>query len=81
MKNMYVYIVLLMICIFPCTVWSQGFRVNGNQLLDANGTNFIMKGINIPLAWFIADVNNNIDNMKKITNANCFRIVMQLEDT
>jgi mannan endo-1,4-beta-mannosidase len=78
MKNC-IYAFLLVICILPRIVWSQGFRVNGTQLLDANGTNFIMKGINIPLAWFISDVNNNIDNMKRITNANCFRIVMQLD--
>ena len=29
-----------------------GFTVNGTQLIDANGNNFIMRGINHPHAWF-----------------------------
>ncbi len=56
--------------------WSQGFTVVGNELRDANGNNFIMKGINIPLAWFVSDVNNNIANIKNKTGSNCFRIVV-----
>ena len=62
--------------VFPITLWSQGFYVQGNQLRDANGNNFVMKGINIPTAWFVSDVNNNIANIKNSTNANTFRIVI-----
>ena len=40
--------------------WAQGFTISGTQLLDANGNNFIIKGVNVPLAWFVTDVNNNI---------------------
>ncbi|MCU0431639.1 MAG: Ig-like domain-containing protein [Cytophagaceae bacterium] len=56
--------------------WSQGFRVSGNRLLDANGNNFVMKGINVPLAWYINDVNNNIAAIKTRTGSNCLRIVV-----
>lgn len=55
---------------------AQGFRVSGNQLLDANGNNFVMKGFNVPTAWFINDVNSNIANMRNRTGANCLRIVV-----
>ena len=55
---------------------SQGFTISGTQLIDAKGKVFIQKGFAIPLAWFVSDVNSNIANMKKITNANCLRIVM-----
>lgn len=54
---------------------SAGFHVSGNQLLDANGNNFIMKGFAVPTAWFVSDVNNNIGNMKNNTGANTMRIV------
>lgn len=57
--------------------WSQGFTIRGNELLDQNGQPFIMKGINIPLAWYVNDVNNNIATIKNKTGSNCFRIVME----
>ncbi len=57
-------------------VFSQGFKISGTQLLDANGNNFVMKGVNVPLAWFVSDVNNNIANIKNNTGANCLRIVV-----
>lgn len=61
--------------------YSQGFTVSGTQLKDANGGVFIQKGFAIPLAWFVSDVNANIANIKKNTNANCLRIVMQESTT
>ena len=55
---------------------AQGFKISGTQLLDANGKNFIMKGVSVPLSWFVSDVNNNIANIKNKTGSNCFRIVV-----
>ncbi|MCU0431467.1 MAG: cellulase family glycosylhydrolase [Cytophagaceae bacterium] len=55
---------------------AQGFKVSGNRLLDANGNNFIMRGVNIPLAWFANDVNANIENIRTNSGSNCVRIVM-----
>src|SRR5436190_8052139 len=71
----YVYAALLVL-ILPCVVWAQGFSISGTKLLDANGNNFVMKGINVPLAWFVSDVNSNIANLKNSTGSNCFRIVV-----
>jgi len=56
--------------------WSQEFTISGTQLIDANGKNFIPRGISVPLSWFISDVNGNIVNIRNKTNANCLRIVM-----
>ena len=60
----------------PSVAWSQGFTISGNQLRDASGNNFVMKGINVPLAWFTSDVNGNIANIRRNTNANTLRIVV-----
>jgi hypothetical protein len=57
---------------------SIGFTTNNTtgDLIDANGNNFIMKGMNVPLAWFVGNVNNNIANVRTNTNSNCLRIVV-----
>lgn len=54
-----------------------GFRISGTNLVDANGNTFVMKGFNIPTAWYVNQVNTNIANMKQKTNANTLRIVVQ----
>ena len=69
-------LILLVAVLLPGRAWSQGFTISGTQLRDANGNNFIMKGINVPLAWFINDVNGNIANIRRTTNANTLRIVV-----
>jgi hypothetical protein len=53
-----------------------GFTISGTQLRDANGNNFIIKGISVPTAWYITDVNNNIGNIRTRTGSNCLRIVV-----
>lgn len=65
-----------LVLLFINKMSAQGFSISGSQLLDANGNNFVMKGINVPLAWFVNDVNNNIANIKNVTGSNCFRIVV-----
>jgi len=63
----------------PCLAMAQGFttdNVNGN-LLDACGNNFVMKGMNVPLAWYVNDVNGSISALKNNTKSNCLRIVVQ----
>lgn len=74
MKTRLLLIFVLMLCVRIS--WSQGFKVSGNKLLDACGNEFIMKGMNVPLAWFINDVNSNIANLKTRTGSNCLRIVV-----
>jgi mannan endo-1,4-beta-mannosidase len=70
------YIAFLTVCLIPFLSFSQGFRISGTQLLDANGNNFVMKGLSIPTAWFANDVNSNIVNIRNRTGANCLRIVV-----
>jgi mannan endo-1,4-beta-mannosidase len=72
---------ILAIVVMVGIVGAQGFTVSGTQLIAAGGKPFIQKGFAIPLAWFISDVNGNIANMKKVTNANCLRIVMNESTT
>src|SRR5687768_11460353 len=75
-KNNLHLLVFLSLCFLPFFSSSQGFKISGNQLLDANGNNFVMKGFNVPTAWFVNDVNNNIANIRNRTGANCLRIVV-----
>jgi Cellulase (glycosyl hydrolase family 5)/Bacterial Ig domain/Ig-like domain CHU_C associated len=59
-------------------VWAQGFTTNNTNgnLLDACGNNFIMKGMNVPTAWFVSNVNGSIASLKTNTKSNCLRIVV-----
>lgn len=52
-----------------------GFHVEGNKLLDANGNEFIMRGVNHAHAWF---ANNDVKALEGIaaTGANSVRIVL-----
>lgn len=56
-------------------VQAQTFTVSGSSLRDANGNDFVMRGINVPLAWFQTDVYNNIANIRTNTGSNTLRIV------
>lgn len=58
-------------------VFGQGFKIVGTELRDANGNNFIMKGLNVPLAWYPTQTNNNIAAIGEVTGANCLRIVVE----
>jgi mannan endo-1,4-beta-mannosidase len=69
-------IAFLSVCLLPFLSFSQGFKISGTQLLDANGNNFVMKGFSVPTAWFVNDVNSNITNIRNRTGANCLRIVV-----
>ena len=64
--------------VFIFTSYPQGFTTDNTtgNLLDANGNNFIMKGINVPLSWYQTNVNNSIASLKTNTGSNCLRIVV-----
>jgi mannan endo-1,4-beta-mannosidase len=72
----FLFALALILSLSSYSLYSQGFTISGNQLRDANGNNFIMKGINVPLAWFVTDVNNNIVNIRNRTGSNTLRIVV-----
>ena len=51
-----------------------GFHVSGRYLLDANGNNFIMRGINVPHNWY-HDETSSFQNTKA-KGANTVRVVL-----
>lgn len=52
-----------------------GFRVQGDRVLDANGSNFVMVGLNHPHAWFKSQLNTSLPAIAA-TGANTVRIVL-----
>lgn len=82
MKIVYKKILLALLLVLNFSLGhSQGFTTNNavgsGLLLDANGNNFVMKGMNVALAYWINDVNGSIDDVRRNTNSNCLRIVVQ----
>lgn len=53
---------------------TDGFYIEGNRLYDANGNEFVMRGINFPHAWFTKYDETSLDGIQK-TGANCVRVV------
>jgi len=51
-----------------------GFTVSGTQLLDGNGNNFIMRGVNHPHAWYTGQTGAFADIAA--TGANTVRVVL-----
>jgi len=54
---------------------SIGFYVSGRFLLDANGNNFIMRGVNVPHNWYPAETSSSFQNIKA-KGANTVRVVL-----
>jgi mannan endo-1,4-beta-mannosidase len=55
-------------------LFGQGFTVEGTKLIDADGKEFTIKGVNVPSIWYLG---KSAEALKKIAglNANCVRIV------
>jgi hypothetical protein len=73
---MKIKITAFLLLFLPYFAFSQGFHIVNGQLKDANENTFILKGINVPLAWYQSDVLANIKNIKKQTGSNTLRIVV-----
>lgn len=54
---------------------TSGFHISGRLLLDANGQNFIMRGINVPHNWYPDQTSSSLQNIKA-KGANTVRIVL-----
>ena len=52
-----------------------GFHVSSRYLLEANGNNFIMRGINLPHNWYLDETSSSLQNIKA-KGANTVRIVL-----
>ena len=59
----------------PAQNTSGGFRVEGTKLLDANGSEFIMRGINHAHAWYRGELDTSLKAIAA-TGANCVRVVL-----
>lgn len=53
----------------------KGFHIQGDQLLDAHGKIFVLRGINHPHAWFPERLSQALGAIAA-TGANCVRVVM-----
>lgn len=74
MRNKFICGISLLV--MPYLGFSQGFKVDGAALKDANGNTFVMKGVNVPLAWYQNQTLENIKNIKTVTGSNTLRLVV-----
>ena len=56
-------------------VSSESMYVNGTKLYDANGNEFVMRGVNIPHAWYTDKTETSINAVADL-GANCVRVVL-----
>lgn len=84
MKKTYKVSTLLIIFLLVVTALGQvitpakaavGFRINGRNLVDVNGNNFIMRGINHAHAWYPGNTASFAD-IKNVGKANTVRVVL-----
>ena len=54
---------------------SGGFYVSGTSICDANGNNFVMRGINVPHAWYASQTETSLKAIAA-TGANTVRVVV-----
>ncbi len=82
-KNVFCYCVKMSMCLIlflflgvgKVVAASDGFQVNGTKLYDANGNEFIMRGVNYPHAWFTSEYQTAIPAIAE-KGFNCVRIVV-----
>lgn len=58
----------------PLPAANGAFRISGTRLVDANGSEFIMRGVNHAHVWYKSELENALDGIAA-TGANCVRIV------
>ena len=63
------------ICPLTAHAATDGFRVDGTTILDANGNPFVIRGINVPHAWFPSETETAIQAIAK-TGSNTVRVVV-----
>ncbi len=68
---------LLLIPLFQLN--AQTFTVNGTQLLDANGNEFVIRGVNNPHSWHYDRALKDLKRLAEL-NVNCIRIVWETKD-
>ena len=56
-----------------------GIHISGSQVLERNGNSFVMRGINVPHAWYADKTASSLSDIAK-TGANTVRIVLASGD-
>jgi mannan endo-1,4-beta-mannosidase len=69
--------ILILNIIIHSHIFSKGFTVSGTKLLDANGNEFIIRGVNNPHVWYQEKSLKSLSRIAEL-KANCVRIVWQL---
>lgn len=57
-------------------IFSQGFTVSEGKLLDDNGKEFIIRGVNHPHFWYLKKSFKTLDRLAEL-NVNCVRIIWE----
>ena len=70
--------VLVFLLLIASGLTAQGFNVSGGRLYDANGNEFIIRGVAHPHAWYL----NNVSSLADIASvgANAIRVVCSSGD-
>jgi mannan endo-1,4-beta-mannosidase len=77
MRLLFVPLCFIILSIFNGNLlFSQGFTVSGTQLLDANGKEFIIRGVNNPHIWYQKKSFRSLAKIARL-KTNCIRIVWQ----
>lgn len=58
----------------PLPAANGAFQISGTRLVDANGNEFIMRGVNHAHVWYKSELENALDGIAA-TGANCVRVV------
>ncbi|MEM9442553.1 MAG: cellulase family glycosylhydrolase, partial [Pseudomonadota bacterium] len=67
--------IVLALAVTATVAKADGFRVQGSQLIDANGIPFLMRGINHPHAWYANRIEQSMADIAA-TKANVVRVVL-----
>ncbi|HEY5806597.1 MAG TPA: cellulase family glycosylhydrolase, partial [Povalibacter sp.] len=70
------WLLLSLALMFTSTAAMAGFFIQNGQLLDANGTPFVMRGINYPYTWYQSRPTQQDFAAMAATGANTVRIVL-----
>lgn len=73
--NRLLYAGVSILLIVAASIFPKGFTVDGTKLIDANGNEFVMRGVNFAFAWYMDKINESIPAIAK-AGANTVRIVL-----
>ncbi|ASO20105.1 mannan endo-1,4-beta-mannosidase [Actinoalloteichus hoggarensis] len=72
-------LLLSMFVVIPTAHAEAGFQVNDGRLYDANGQEFVIRGVSHPHTWFTSETTRSLADIKSL-GANTVRIVLSSGD-